>query len=67
MALTVAGLLTRDGGTLGINYLIPIDDAFKYLNLDDALNQNEILRKTNVLFERFPQSTDTMPHQVYAT
>jgi serine protease Do len=36
IALTVAGLLTRDGAGLGINYLIPVDDVFRYLNIGSA-------------------------------
>lgn len=47
IALTVAGLLTKDGAGLGINYLIPINDVFRYLNLDDVENKNVLLVSTN--------------------
>lgn len=47
IALTVSGLLTKDGAGLGINYLIPIDDAFRYLNLDKAITQNKLLASTD--------------------
>jgi serine protease Do len=47
IALTVAGLLTRDGAGLGINYLIPINDVFRYLKLGSAKNKNEMLASTD--------------------
>lgn len=36
VALTVAGLFSREGVNLSINYLIPIDDALKKLNIMPA-------------------------------
>lgn len=50
VALTVAGIFTREGASVNINYLIPIDDAFKFLNLDNAINQNPVLRALNENF-----------------
>lgn len=45
IALTVAGMFTREGASLNINYLIPIDDAVETLNIENhnkiaALKQN---------------------------
>lgn len=47
IALTVAGLFTREGASVNINYLIPINDAIRFLNLDNAINQNALLRTIN--------------------
>lgn len=38
VALTVAGHFTRDGASMNINYLIPIDDALKQLSLQPTLS-----------------------------
>ena len=54
IALTVSGLLTKDGAGLGINYLIPINDAFRYLNLDNAANENNAVKTINTFIEKLP-------------
>lgn len=36
VAITVSSVMTRDGASLNINYLIPIDDAIKKLKLSDS-------------------------------
>ncbi len=58
IALTVAGLLTRDGAGLGINYLIPINDVFRYLKLGTAKNKNEMLASTDNWFQSKLASKD---------
>ncbi len=43
VALTVAGIFTRDGGGLNVNYLIPVDSALQALQLnqsDESLKQS---------------------------
>lgn len=58
VALTVAGLLTRDGAGLGINYLIPIDDVLTFLNIGDSANQNALLASANTVLETVSDLTD---------
>ncbi|PUA30009.1 MAG: hypothetical protein B0W54_05615 [Cellvibrio sp. 79] len=47
IALTVAGLLTKDGAGLGINYLIPISDVFRFLNIAGDQNKSELVASTD--------------------
>lgn len=46
IALTVSGLLTKDGAGLGINYLIPISDVFRFLNIGGDQNKSAVVAST---------------------
>jgi len=43
IALTVAGMFTREGANLSINYLIPIEDALKRLSITNVTYKNSIV------------------------
>ncbi len=45
VALTVAGMFTRDGASININYLIPIDDVLSFLNINNSFTSNPMLEK----------------------
>lgn len=43
IALTVAGMFTRDGANLSINYLIPIEDALDKLGITSISHKNALV------------------------
>lgn len=45
IALTVSGIFTYDGASLNINYLIPISDAIKTLNLNKTSTFSTLAKK----------------------
>ncbi len=42
IAISVAGVFTRDGASLNVNYLVPIEDAIKKLNITEARDMSHL-------------------------
>ena len=47
VGISVAGLFTREGASLNVNYLIPIDNAVTILNIKPEPNISHILNVAN--------------------
>ncbi|WNO11309.1 trypsin-like peptidase domain-containing protein [Teredinibacter sp. KSP-S5-2] len=64
VAIAVSSLMTREGASLNINYLIPIDDALKRLNIKDISNVNSASTFVRGMVEP-GGSVDTQNKSVY--
>jgi serine protease Do len=58
IALTVAGIFTKEGASVNINYLIPIQDAFAFLNIEDALGKNPFIDKVMSAIEEDGETSE---------